>query len=147
MRKSACRKVDSDLPVRDDRAWMELGRTIRELTGRAIEDLAPVDWETVAATLPATEFEAAVEYARQMRLAVTCSRASLTGDSKPRNKDEQLWIRIESRVKRRLEGLAQIAGLKLTEYVRRGVTELASQSIPTPDLGGSEEEKCEHKQK
>lgn len=148
MRKSACRKVNSELPVRDDRDWMELGRTVQTLTGRAIEDLGQSEWEFLAASLSADEFDAAKEYGRLMRMATTPTRASLVVEEKPRNKDEQLWIRIESRVKRQLERLAQIDGLKLTEYVRRAVTALASQGgIPTPEWGGPEEEKCEHKQK
>jgi hypothetical protein len=141
------RTNNSARPIRDDRGWMELGRTVQTLTGLAIENLGQSDWEFLAASLSADEFDAAKEYGRLMRMATTPTRASLVVEAKPRNKDEQLWIRIESRVKLQLERLAHIEGLKLTEYVRRAVTDLASSAIPTPDWGGSEEEKCEHKQK
>jgi hypothetical protein len=120
---------------------MELDLAVRNLTGHSIEDLTAADWELLETSLSPADLEAAHEYSREMRLAVSSSRSSLVAESKPKNKDEQLWIRIESRVKRRLEDMAANEDVKLGEFVRRVLNDVVSRSSPLPDGGGKGEVK------
>jgi predicted HicB family RNase H-like nuclease len=125
----------------DDRGWMELERAVRNLTGHSIDDLTAANWELLESSFSPADLEAVKEYGRQLALAVSSSRSSLVTESRPKNKDEQLWIRIESSVKRRLEDMAADEDVKLAEFVRRMLNDVVSRSSPLPDGGGKGEVK------
>jgi predicted HicB family RNase H-like nuclease len=122
---------------------MELGLTVRNLTGRPIEELDIAEWAAVERSLSAADLATVTEYARLMRAAVSSSRCSPAIQSEQKNKDEQLGIRIDSWLKTRLEEFAEREERSVAHLVRRVLRDFVSQSLPQPDGGGSEEGRCE----
>ena len=143
MRTTTAHTPKPNRRVPDDRVWVELGLTVRNLTGHPIEELNAADWVSLGRSLSAPELEAVAEYARLMRVAVSSSRSSPAIRSGRENKDEQLGIRLDAVLKARLEEIAEREERSVAQLVRRVLKDFVSKNIPRPDGGGSGEGICE----
>ena len=130
----------------EDRKLAELQSTVLGLIGKPIEDATPEDRELLRSTLSQKDMRAVNEYARLMQAAIGTPWLTSRTKTQKQNQEAQLGIRLDSWLKARLEEIAEREERSVAQLVRRVLKDFVSRSIPRPDGGGSEEEKCEQKQ-
>ena len=130
----------------EDRKLAELQSAVLGLIGKPIEDATPEDRELLRSTLSQKDMRAVNEYARLMQAAVGAPWLTNQTKKQNRNQEAQLGIRLDSWLKARLEEIAEREERSVAQLVRRVLKDFVSRSIPRPDGGGSEEEKCEQQQ-
>jgi hypothetical protein len=130
----------------EDRRLAELQSTVLGLIGRPIEDANADDLEVLRSALSPKDMRAVNEYARLMQTAIGAPGSKNQPESQNRNQEAQLGIRLDSQLKARLEEIAEREERSVAQLVRRVLKDFVNQSIPRPDGGGSEEEKCDQQQ-
>jgi hypothetical protein len=130
----------------EDRKLAELQSTVLGLIGKPIEDATAADRELLKSTLAQKDMRAVNEYARVMQAAIGTPWLTNQTKKQNRNQEAQLGIRLDSSLKARLEEIAEREERSVAQLVRRVLKDFVNQSIPRPDGGGSEEEKCEQHQ-
>ena len=130
----------------EERRLAELQSTVLGLIGKPIEDATPADRELLRSTLSQKDMRAVNEYARLMQAAIGTPWLTNQTKTQKRNQEAQLGIRLDSWLKARLEEIAERKERSVAQLVRRVLRDFVSQSLPRPDGGGSEEEKCEQQQ-
>jgi Ribbon-helix-helix protein, copG family len=130
----------------EDRKLAELQSTVLGLIGKPIEDATAEDRELLRSTLSQKDMRAVNEYARLMQAAIGTPWLTSRTKTQKQNQEAQLGIRLDSWLKARLEEIAEREERSVAQLVRRVLKDFVSQSLPRPDGGGSEEEKCEQKQ-
>jgi hypothetical protein len=130
----------------EDRKLAELQSTVLGLIGKPIEDATAADRELLKSTLAQKDMRAVNEYARVMQAAIGTPWLTNQTKKQNRNQEAQLGIRLDSSLKARLEEIAEREERSVAQLVRRVLKDFVNQSIPRPNGGGSEEEKCEQHQ-
>jgi Ribbon-helix-helix protein, copG family len=130
----------------EDRKLAELQSAVLSLIGKPIEDATAADRELLRSALSPKDMRAVNEYARLMQAAIGTPWLTNQTKTQNRNQEAQLGIRLDSWLKARLEEIAEREERSVAQLVRRVLRDFVSQSLPRPDGGGSEEEKCEQKQ-
>jgi Ribbon-helix-helix protein, copG family len=130
----------------EDRRLAELQSTVLGLIGKPIEDATAEDRELLRSTLSQKDMRAVNEYARLMQAAIGAPWLTSRTKTQKQNQEAQLGIRLDSWLKARLEEIAEREERSVAQLVRRVLRDFVNQSIPRPDGGGSEEEKCEQQQ-
>jgi hypothetical protein len=130
----------------EDRKLAELQSTVVGLIGKPIEDATAEDRELLRSTLSQKDMRAVNDYARLMQAAIGTPWLTSRTKKQNRNQEAQLGIRLDSRLKARLEEIAEREERSVAQLVRRVLKDFVSRSIPRPDGGGSEEEKCDQQQ-
>ena len=131
----------------EDRKLAELQSAVLGLIGKPIEDATTADRELLRSTLSQKDMRAVNEYARLMQAAIGTPWLTSQTKKQNRNQEAQLGIRLDSRLKARLEEIAEREERSVAQLVRRVLKDFVSQTIPQPEGGGSEEGRCEQRQK
>jgi hypothetical protein len=130
----------------EDRRLAELQSTVLGLIGKPIEDATAADRELLKSTLSQKDIRVVNEYARLMQAAIGAPWLTSRTKKRKQNQGAQLGIRLDFWLKARLEEIAEREERSVAQLVRRVLRDFVSHSLPQPDGGGSEEEKCEQQQ-